>query len=152
MGQNVSESDNRLTSSSLVHIHLSRLWNFPRPSSPLLALPLAHRSRSQQHVPSVSHQPDEASAPIPEAAFGGGGDNRASLETASTSPLAPASAAAAASNAPAAGLLARTFQGHMNERNFVGLAVDQDFIACGSETNQVLCAALFFNHSIQQRP
>ena len=38
---------------------------------------------------------------------------------------------------PFRGTLARTFQGHTNERNFVGLAVDGDLIACGSETNQV---------------
>ncbi|KAK9844035.1 hypothetical protein WJX81_002531 [Elliptochloris bilobata] len=31
----------------------------------------------------------------------------------------------------------RTFSGHTNEKNFVGLSVDQDFIACGSETNEV---------------
>lgn len=30
----------------------------------------------------------------------------------------------------------RTFSGHTNEKNFVGLSVDQDFIACGSETNE----------------
>jgi E3 ubiquitin-protein ligase RFWD2 len=32
---------------------------------------------------------------------------------------------------------ARTFRGHVNERNFVGLAADSEFIACGSETNEV---------------
>ena len=31
----------------------------------------------------------------------------------------------------------RTFSGHNNEKNFVGLSVDNDFIACGSETNEV---------------
>lgn len=31
----------------------------------------------------------------------------------------------------------RTFSGHTNEKNFVGLAVDSEFIACGSETNEV---------------
>ena len=30
----------------------------------------------------------------------------------------------------------RNFSGHTNEKNFVGLSVDQDFIACGSETNE----------------
>ena len=40
------------------------------------------------------------------------------------------------------GSLSRTFQGHTNERNFVGLAVDGDLVACGSETNQVcVCAS-----------
>ena len=33
--------------------------------------------------------------------------------------------------------LARTYRGHMNEKNFVGLSVDAEFIACGSETNEV---------------
>lgn len=33
--------------------------------------------------------------------------------------------------------LHRVFEGHVNEKNFVGLAVDGDFIACGSETNDV---------------
>jgi len=27
--------------------------------------------------------------------------------------------------------------GHVNEKNFVGLAVNGDFVACGSETNEV---------------
>ena len=40
-----------------------------------------------------------------------------------------------------AGLLSgaaiRAFSGHTNERNFVGLAMHGDYIACGSETNQV---------------
>ena len=29
----------------------------------------------------------------------------------------------------------RSFKGHINEKNFVGLATDGDFIACGSENN-----------------
>ncbi len=41
----------------------------------------------------------------------------------------------------------RTFRGHVNEKNFVGLAADSEFIACGSETNEVrpwslLCCSL----------
>uniref|UniRef100_A0A7N0SX10 Uncharacterized protein n=1 Tax=Kalanchoe fedtschenkoi TaxID=63787 RepID=A0A7N0SX10_KALFE len=31
----------------------------------------------------------------------------------------------------------RTFRGHTNEKNFVGLAVNSEYIACGSETNEV---------------
>ncbi|KAL8151015.1 hypothetical protein V2J09_020823 [Rumex salicifolius] len=31
----------------------------------------------------------------------------------------------------------RTFRGHTNEKNFVGLSVNGDYIACGSETNEV---------------
>ncbi|KAL8506808.1 hypothetical protein ACS0TY_017630 [Phlomoides rotata] len=31
----------------------------------------------------------------------------------------------------------RTFKGHMNEKNFVGLSVNNEFLACGSETNEV---------------
>ncbi len=31
----------------------------------------------------------------------------------------------------------RTLQGHTNERNFVGLTVNNEYIACGSETNEV---------------
>lgn len=34
-------------------------------------------------------------------------------------------------------LLVRTFTGHTNEKNFVGLTVNDDFLACGSETNEV---------------
>ncbi|XP_042059964.1 E3 ubiquitin-protein ligase COP1-like isoform X2 [Salvia splendens] len=34
-------------------------------------------------------------------------------------------------------LLVRTFRGHTNEKNFVGLTVNNDFLACGSETNEV---------------
>ncbi|KAF5193456.1 E3 ubiquitin-protein ligase cop1 [Thalictrum thalictroides] len=31
----------------------------------------------------------------------------------------------------------RTFRGHTNEKNFVGLSVNSEYIACGSETNEV---------------
>jgi len=34
-------------------------------------------------------------------------------------------------------LQVRTFRGHTNEKNFVGLTVNSEFIACGSETNEV---------------
>ncbi len=32
----------------------------------------------------------------------------------------------------------RTLRGHQNEKNFTGLSVCDDFIACGSETNEVV--------------
>ncbi|XP_050236936.1 protein SUPPRESSOR OF PHYA-105 1 [Mercurialis annua] len=35
------------------------------------------------------------------------------------------------------GACARTFSGHTNEKNFVGLATMDGYIACGSETNEV---------------
>lgn len=31
----------------------------------------------------------------------------------------------------------RTFTGHKNQRNFVGMSVHDDFVACGSETSEV---------------
>ncbi|RID66885.1 hypothetical protein BRARA_D01997 [Brassica rapa] len=31
----------------------------------------------------------------------------------------------------------RTFRGHTNEKNFVGLTVNSEYLACGSETNEV---------------
>ncbi|XP_059307179.1 E3 ubiquitin-protein ligase COP1-like isoform X1 [Lycium ferocissimum] len=31
----------------------------------------------------------------------------------------------------------RTFKGHTNEKNFVGLTVNSEYLACGSETNEV---------------
>lgn len=31
----------------------------------------------------------------------------------------------------------RTFKGHINEKNFVGLTVNSEYIACGSESNEV---------------
>ncbi|KAL9384156.1 hypothetical protein Peur_024479 [Populus x canadensis] len=34
-------------------------------------------------------------------------------------------------------LAMRTFRGHTNEKNFVGLTVNSEYIACGSETNEV---------------
>lgn len=34
-------------------------------------------------------------------------------------------------------LQVRTFRGHTNEKNFVGLSVNSEYIACGSETNEV---------------
>ena len=39
----------------------------------------------------------------------------------------------------ASGREGRVFRGHVNEKNFVGLAADSEFIACGSETNEVRC-------------
>ncbi|KAL1821762.1 hypothetical protein ACET3Z_016631 [Daucus carota] len=41
----------------------------------------------------------------------------------------------------------RTFKGHTNEKNFVGLSVNKEFIACGSETNEV-----FAYHKAISRP
>ena len=35
--------------------------------------------------------------------------------------------------------LERTFTGHVNDKNFVGLSVTEDYIACGSERNAVYC-------------
>lgn len=35
--------------------------------------------------------------------------------------------------------LARTYTGHVNDKNFVGLSVTRDSIACGSEANSVYC-------------
>jgi E3 ubiquitin-protein ligase RFWD2 len=42
-------------------------------------------------------------------------------------------------DAQAQGVAARSYTGHINEKNFVGLSVnsDGDFISCGSETNEV---------------
>ncbi|PPR92814.1 hypothetical protein GOBAR_AA27854 [Gossypium barbadense] len=34
-------------------------------------------------------------------------------------------------------LALHTFRGHTNEKNFVGLIVNSDYIPCGSETNEV---------------
>lgn len=31
----------------------------------------------------------------------------------------------------------RTLRGHTNEKNFVGLTVNSEYISCGSETNEV---------------
>ncbi|KAI3680477.1 hypothetical protein L6452_35248 [Arctium lappa] len=41
----------------------------------------------------------------------------------------------------------RTFRGHTNEKNFVGLTVNNEYIACGSETNDV-----FVYHKDISRP
>lgn len=40
----------------------------------------------------------------------------------------------------------RTYRGHMNEKNFVGLTVNSEFIACGSETNDV-----FVYHKVRKQ-
>lgn len=34
-------------------------------------------------------------------------------------------------------LCKRTYAGHQNEKNFVGLSINGDWISCGSETNTV---------------
>ncbi|GAB2298935.1 coatomer subunit alpha [Dionaea muscipula] len=41
----------------------------------------------------------------------------------------------------------RTYRGHSNVKNFVGLTVNRDYIACGSETNEV-----FVYHKAISRP
>ncbi|KAL6975666.1 coatomer subunit alpha [Sarracenia purpurea var. burkii] len=41
----------------------------------------------------------------------------------------------------------RTFRGHTNEKNFVGLTVNSGYVACGSETNEV-----FVYHKAISRP
>lgn len=33
----------------------------------------------------------------------------------------------------------QTFTGHKNEKNFVGLTTNGEYIACGSENNSVFC-------------
>ena len=35
------------------------------------------------------------------------------------------------------GTCKRTFMGHINEKNFVGLSCNNDYIACGSENNSM---------------
>ena len=35
------------------------------------------------------------------------------------------------------GVCLRTYRGHLNDKNFMGLSVTPDFLACGSETNAV---------------
>ena len=40
----------------------------------------------------------------------------------------------------------RVFNGHSNEKNFVGLSVSDDFVSCGSETNEV---TMHFRHSFR---
>ena len=42
----------------------------------------------------------------------------------------------------------RVFNGHNNEKNFVGLSVDNDFIACGSETNEVGWCNVLLGHCL----
>ena len=37
----------------------------------------------------------------------------------------------------------RKFSGHLNEKNFVGLSCEQNFVACGSETSEVITARSF---------
>ncbi|KAL4573615.1 hypothetical protein LXL04_020428 [Taraxacum kok-saghyz] len=41
----------------------------------------------------------------------------------------------------------RTFRGHVNEKNFVGLTVNSEYIVCGTETNEV-----FVYHKAISRP
>jgi E3 ubiquitin-protein ligase RFWD2 len=43
----------------------------------------------------------------------------------------------------------RTLAGHVNEKNFVGLSVDAEFIACGSETNEVRAPRLLWRGRVQ---
>jgi E3 ubiquitin-protein ligase RFWD2 len=43
-----------------------------------------------------------------------------------------------AAGAPAGAPAARVFEGHANEKNFVGLAAEGGFLACGSESNEAV--------------
>ena len=36
---------------------------------------------------------------------------------------------------PTTSPVSRSFTGHVNEKNFVGLATDGDYVTCGSENN-----------------
>lgn len=49
----------------------------------------------------------------------------------------PADTAGAGPGASAKPGLVRTFRGHTNDKNFVGLSVTRDYMACGSEDNTV---------------
>lgn len=42
----------------------------------------------------------------------------------------------------------RTFSGHINVRNFVGMETSGDYIACGSETSQVHIFCKYLSHPI----
>lgn len=45
----------------------------------------------------------------------------------------------------------RTYQGHTNEKNFVGLSADGEFIACGSENNEMYVYYKSLSKPIAQR-
>ncbi|ORX53656.1 WD40 repeat-like protein [Hesseltinella vesiculosa] len=44
----------------------------------------------------------------------------------------------------------RTYTGHLNEKNFVGLSLNQDWIACGSETNTLYAYHKNSRHPVAQ--
>ena len=43
----------------------------------------------------------------------------------------------------------RSYDGHLNEKNFVGLSVSDDFVACGSETNEVRAVGCMSSKCLQ---
>ncbi|KAJ1984977.1 hypothetical protein H4R34_000321 [Dimargaris verticillata] len=56
-------------------------------------------------------------------------------------PMDPSTPGSTQLSPPATTRCRRTFSGHTNEKNFVGLSVNQDWISCGSENN---CAYTYY--------
>ncbi|EFJ51420.1 hypothetical protein VOLCADRAFT_45534, partial [Volvox carteri f. nagariensis] len=97
-------------------LHCAAVYDLRQPAAPLHTL-LGHR-RAVSYVRWLSNRHELVTAST---------DN--TLKLWSLSPPPPP--------APSAQPLVRTFCGHVNERNFVGLATDGDYVACGSERHEV---------------
>ncbi|GIL68416.1 hypothetical protein Vafri_21691, partial [Volvox africanus] len=129
-------------------LHCAAVYDIRQPAAPLHTL-LGHR-RAVSYVRWLSNRHELVSASTDSTL------KLWSLSPHLPSPATPQPSATAAINAftlaadPGSGggatspsssfrgaELVRTFSGHVNERNFVGLATDGDFLACGSESHEV---------------
>ncbi|KAG2494053.1 hypothetical protein HYH03_007697 [Edaphochlamys debaryana] len=121
-------------------LHCAVVYDVRQPSAPLHTL-LGHR-KAVSYVRWLSNRNElvtastdstlklwslSASSSATAAVGGGGGAG-----------LAAAPSGAGGSDSSGGGAeVVRTFSGHVNERNFVGLSTDGDYIACGSESHEV---------------
>nr|QBK46737.1 constitutively photomorphogenic 1 [Volvox carteri f. nagariensis] len=100
----------------------------PVPGAPTSAAPVAaatpHQHHQHHHYQHTAHFNDPTASAAMTAA------------TAAASGF-PGVGSATSTPFPVCAELVRTFCGHVNERNFVGLATDGDYVACGSERHEV---------------
>ncbi|GLC48429.1 hypothetical protein PLESTB_000096900 [Pleodorina starrii] len=141
-------------------LHCAAVYDLRQPAAPLHTL-LGHR-RAVSYVRWLSNGQELVTAstdgtlklwslapthppPIhrnPTPAFGADANQTTKTTPPLTTDFPGGASGAAAGGAGAAGAfrgaqLVRTFSGHVNERNFVGLCSEGDYLACGSESHEV---------------
>ncbi|GIL89069.1 hypothetical protein Vretimale_16212 [Volvox reticuliferus] len=135
-------------------LHCAAVYDIRQPAVPLHTL-LGHR-RAVSYVRWLSNRHELVSAstdstlklwslspppPPPPPPFPPQPSATAAINTLAFAADPGSGAVTAPATSPSSSLhgaeLVRTFSGHVNERNFVGLATDGDYLACGSESHEV---------------